>query len=190
MKKLLTLLTALVVSVSAYGQLVLKSDAAHSLIQFEAVHLGINDISGSFNKSNLTIDAKEKDFAKSKLTFNVDVNSIDTHVEARDNHLKSAEFFDAAQYPAMEFVSTSLKKDATNKYTLNGKLTMHGVTKPVTLSLVYKGSTVNAMNKKTTYGYQVSGQLKRSDFGVGSKFPAAMISDEIKIKGNFELTAE
>lgn len=73
---------------------------------------------------------------------------------------------------------------------LNGNLTMHGVTKPVSLTLVYRGSTVNAMNKKTTYGYQVSGTLNRSDFGIGPKFPIPMISDLIRIKGDFELTAE
>ena len=67
---------------------------------------------------------------------------------------------------------------------------MHGVTKPVTLTLIYKGSTVNAMNKKTTYGYQVLGSLKRSDFNVGPNFPAPMISDLVSIKGDFELTAE
>ena len=75
-------------------------------------------------------------------------------------------------------------------YTLKGNLTMHGITKPVTLTLVYRGNTINAMNKKKTYGYQVYGTLKRSDFGIGPKFPAPMISDLVRIKGDFELTAE
>ncbi|WP_304342783.1 YceI family protein [Chryseobacterium koreense] len=190
MKKLFSILTALVFSVTVYGQLVLKSDPAHSRIQFEVIHLGINDITGNFDKANLTINADEKSFANSKLTFSVDVNSINTHIEARDNHLKSADFFEVAKYPTMDFVSTSLTKTANNYYTLNGNLTMHGVTKPVSLTLVYRGSTVNAMNKKTTYGYQVSGTLNRSDFGIGPKFPIPMISDLIRIKGDFELTAE
>ena len=104
--------------------------------------------------------------------------------------LKSPDFFDAEKYPTLDFTSTSLTKTKNNYYTLKGNLTMHGITKPVTLTLVYRGNTINAMNKKKTYGYQVYGTLKRSDFGIGPKFPAPMISDLVRIKGDFELTAE
>ena len=190
MKKLLSILTVFMFTVSTFAQLNLKSDAAHSRIQFTVTHLGINDITGNFDKADLTIKADEKNFVNSKLTFSADVNSINTHIEARDNHLKSADFFDAAKFPTMDFTSTSLTKTKKNQYKLKGNLTMHGVTKPVTLTLIYKGSTVNAMNKKTTYGYQVLGSLKRSDFSVGPNFPAPMISDLVSIKGDFELTAE
>ena len=65
---------------------------------------------------------------------------------------------------------------------------MHGVTKPVQVTLIYRGSVVNPMSKKTTYGYQVLANLKRSDFEVGPKFPEAMVSDMVRIKGDFELT--
>lgn len=190
MKKLLSILTVFMFTVSTFAQLNLKSDAAHSRIQFTVTHLGINDITGNFDKADLTIKADEKNFVNSKLTFSADVNSINTHIEARDNHLKSADFFDAAKFPTMDFTSTSLTKTKKDHYTLKGNLTMHGVTKPVTLTLIYKGSTVNAMNKKTTYGYQVLGTIKRSDFNVGPNFPAPMISDVVNIKGDFELTAE
>lgn len=190
MKKLLSIITVLMLSVSSFAQLTLKSDPAHSRIQFSVMHLGINDITGNFDQATLTINADEKKFVNSKLTFSADVNSINTHVEARDNHLKSADFFDAAKYPTLNFTSTSLKKTRNNYYTLKGNLTMHGVTKPVTLNLVYRGSTVNAMNKKTTYGYQVLGTINRSDFNVGPNFPAPMINDMVRIKGDFELTAE
>lgn len=190
MKKILSLITVVLFSVSTFAQLVLKNDPAHSRIQFAVIHLGINDITGNFDKAALTINADEKNFANSTLAFSADVNSINTHVEARDNHLKSPDFFDAEKFPTLEFKSTSLTKNKKNYYTLKGNLTMHGVTKPVTLTLVYRGSTVNAMNKKTTYGYQVLGTLKRSDFNVGPNFPAPMISDMVRIKGDFELTAE
>ncbi len=190
MKKLLSILTVFMFTVSTFAQLNLKSDAAHSRIQFTVTHLGINDITGNFDKADLTIKADEKNFVNSKLTFSADVNSINTHIEARDNHLKSADFFDAAKFPTMDFTSTSLTKTKKDQYTLKGNLTMHGVTKPVTLTLIYKGSTLNAMNKKTTYGYQVLGTLKRSEFNVGPNFPAPMISDVVNIKGDFELTAE
>lgn len=148
MKKILSLITVVLFSVSTFAQLVLKNDPAHSRIQFAVIHLGINDITGNFDKATLTINADEKNFANSTLAFSADVNSINTHVEARDNHLKSPDFFDAEKFPTLEFKSTSLTKNKKNYYTLKGNLTMHGVTKPVTLTLVYRGSTVNPMNKK------------------------------------------
>ena len=188
MKKIMSLVAVMLFAVSVFAQKTLVSDPAHSRIQFAVIHLGINDITGNFDASSLTINADEKSFVNSKVNFEVDVNSINTHIEQRDNHLKSADFFDVATYPKMVFSSTSMKKLRKNYYQLNGNLLMHGVTKPVTLTLIYRGSTVNQMNKKVTHGYQVLGTLKRSDFGVGPKFPEAMISDNVRIKGDFELT--
>ena len=190
MKKLMSLVAVMLFAVGIFAQKVLVSDPAHSRVQFSVIHLTINDITGNFDKANLTINTDNKNFANSKIMFEVDPASINTHVEARDNHLKSADFFDAAKFPTMDFTSTSLTKTKKDQYTLKGNLTMHGVTKPVTLTLIYKGSTVNAMNKKTTYGYQVLGTLNRSEFNVGPNFPAPMISDVVNIKGDFELTAE
>ncbi len=189
MKKVFSLLASVLFAVAVFGQKTLENDPAHSRIQFEVTHLGINDITGNFNTAKLTINTDDKNFVNSKFTFSADVSSIDTHVEARDNHLKSADFFEVEKFPSMNFVSTSVKKATLkNHYILTGNLTLHGVTKPVTLALVYKGSTVNPMSQAKTYAYQVSGTLKRSDFGVGGKFPEAVISDEVRIKGDFELT--
>lgn len=188
MKKLFSVLAIMLFTVSTFAQTVLVSDPAHSRIQFSVIHLGINDIVGNFDKANLTINAVDGDFAKSQIQFEFDPASINTHIEARDNHLKSADFFDVATYNTAVFSSTSLKKLRKNYYELQGNLLLHGVTKPVKLTLIYRGSTVNAMNKKTTHGYQVLGTIKRSDFNVGPNFPEAMISDLVRIKGDFELT--
>lgn len=191
MKKLLSILAFLMLTVNVFAQKTLKSDPAHSRIQFVVTHLGINEITGHFNGAALTINTNDANFVKSDLNFTADINSINTSVEARDTHLKSADFFDAATYPTMTFTSTSLAKTKTkNLYVLKGNLTMHGVTKPVTMNLLYKGSTVNPMSKKETYAYQVTGNLKRSAFGIGGKFPEAVISDNVKIKGDFELTVQ
>ncbi len=188
-KKMTTLFAVLIIAVSAFAQKTLVNDPAHSRIQFTVIHLGINDITGNFDTTNLTINADEKSFVNSKINFSTDINSISTHVEARDNHLKSADFFDVATYPTMNFVSTAiLKGKHKNYYTLNGNLTMHGVTKPVSLIMIYRGSTMNPMNKTETYSYQIMGTLKRSDFGIGPKFTETMVSDLVRIKGDFELT--
>ncbi len=189
MKKLLTILAVSILSVTAFAQKTLVNDGAHSRIQFTVTHLGINDITGNFNKADLTINTDDKNFVNSKFTFNVDVNSIETHIEARDNHLKSEDFFDAAKFPSLNFVSTSIAKTKVkNVYKLTGNLTLHGITKAATLDLIYRGSTVNPMSQANTYSYQVKGSLKRSDFGIGGKFPEAVVSDVVKIKGDFELT--
>lgn len=188
MKKLFTTVALMLFAVFAFAQKTLVSDAPHSRIQFTIIHLGLNDITGNFDSSSLTISADEKAFVNSRVNFEADVNSINTHIEARDNHLKTADFFDAATYPKMVFSSTSLKKVRNNYYQMNGNLLMHGITKPVTLTLIYRGATVNQMNKKKTYGYQVLGTLKRSDFEIGPKYPEAVLSNVVRIKGDFELT--
>lgn len=189
MKKLFSLVALVVFTSITFAQKTLVSDAAHSRIQFVVTHLGINDITGNFNTADLTIKTDDANFVNSNLTFTADVNSIDTHVEARDNHLKSADFFDAANQPKIVFVSTSMAKaKLKNYYKLTGDLTLHGVTKSVTITLVYRGSTINPMSKAKTYSYQVLGTIKRSDFKVGPNFPEAMLSDLVRIKGDFELT--
>ncbi len=110
MKKLFSLVALVVFTSITFAQKTLVSDAAHSRIQFVVTHLGINDITGNFNTADLTIKTDDANFVNSNLTFTADVNSIDTHVEARDNHLKSADFFDAANQPKIVFVSTSMAK--------------------------------------------------------------------------------
>lgn len=189
MKKLLSVLAFSAMTTLGFAQKTLVSDPPHSRVQFAVTHLGINDINGGFDTATLTINADEKSFVNSKLTFEVVPESMNTNVDARDKHLKSADFFDTATYPKMVFSSTSIKKNKMkNYYTVTGNLLMHGVTKPVTATLIYRGATVNPNNKTKTYGYQVLATLKRSDFGIGPKFPEAMISDLVRIKGDFELT--
>ena len=97
-----------------------------------------------------------------------------------------ADFFDAAKFPTMHFKSTSLEKAGPNTYKLNGDLTLHGITKPVTMDLEYKGTVENPMSKKQTAGFQVSGIIKRSDFNLGGGFPEPMISNDVRIKADGE----
>ena len=108
------------------------------------------------------------------------------HSLQRNNHLKSADFFDAQKYPSMHFKSTSLEKYDKNKYKLTGDLTLHGITKPVTMDLEYRGTVENPMSKKPTAGFQLTGVIKRSDFAIGNGFPPPMISDEVRIKADGE----
>jgi polyisoprenoid-binding protein YceI len=132
------------------------------------------------------VNSTKADFSDAVVELTAKTASIDTRVEARNNHLKSADFFDAEKYPTLNFTSTSLKKSGKNKYKLSGNLTLHGVTKPVTMDFLYKGTVENPMSKKQTAGFQVTGVIKRSDFNLGNGFPPPMISDEVRIKADGE----
>lgn len=187
MKKLVFALTALV-TLSAFTKAIStwQNDDFHSQIQFTVTHLGISDISGTFNDFDVNVTSSKPDFSDAQFELTAKTASINTRVEPRDNHLKSADFFDVEKYPTLNFKSTGIKPAGKNKYKLSGNLTLHGVTKPVTMDLIYKGTVENPMSKKATAGFQVSGTIKRSDFGIGGKFPAPMISDEVRIKADGE----
>lgn len=187
MKKFI-ILASVFVALAAFTNVkgVWKSDAPHSQLGFTITHLGIADVSGTFNDFTTTITSSKPDFSDAVVEMSAKIASIDTRVEARDNHLKSADFFDAEKFPTMDFKSTSLKKLSRNKYKLTGNLTLHGITKLVTLDLQYKGSVENPMSKKLTQGFQVTGVIKRSDFSVGNGFPAPMLSNEVRIKADGE----
>lgn len=188
MKKVLVIAAAFLV-VTAFKTLngVWKSDPPHSRLGFTVTHLGIADISGRFNDFSVTVTSEKSDFSDAKFELSGKITSIDTGVEARDNHLKTAEFFDAEKYPTIAFKSTSLKKSGKGKYKMTGDLTLHGVTKAVAMEVLYRGTTENPMNKKQTAGFLITGTLKRTDFGIGSQFPSAMISDLVEFRADAEL---
>jgi len=164
-----------------------KSDPAHSKLSFTVVHMGISDVSGRFNKFDATINATKPDFSDATVELTADVNSINTDVEMRDTHLKSPDFFDVAQFPSMSFKSSGITRlGKGNRYRLTGYLTLHGVTKPVTMLMVYRGTITNPQTKKPVTGFQVTGTIRRSDYGIGNKFPAAMLSDNVQIKADGE----
>ena len=161
-----------------------KVDPAHSRLGFAITHLGISEIHGAFNKFDVTLNAEKEDFSDAVFELSVDVSSIDTGVEKRDAHLRSGDFFDAEKFPTMTFRSTRLEPAGKNRYKLSGDLTIHGQTRPITMELWYRGTAKN--QKNVTAGFQLTGTLKRLDFGVGEKFAPPMISDELSIKADGE----
>ncbi len=189
-KTILVALVALFSQVSLQAQSVWKSDKAHSKLTFSVVHLGISDVEGLFRDFDATITASKADFSDGVFELTADVKSIDTEIEMRDNHLRSADFFDEEKFEKISFKSTSIKPAGKNKYTLSGNLTMHGVSKPVTMNLLYRGTIVHPMNKSNVAGFQLTGTLKRSDFNIGPNFKAPMISDEVEIKADGEFTTK
>lgn len=188
MKKIAILSTALFLLFAFTTANTWSVDNAHSKLTFTVTHLGISDVSGLFKNFDVKIASSKDDFSDATFDLSADVASVNTEVEMRDNHLKSADFFDAEKYPKLTFKSTAIQPSGKNRYKLTGNLTLHGVTKPVTMDLLYRGTVENPMSKKATSGFQVTGTIKRSDFGIGEKFPAPMISDEVRIKADGEFT--
>lgn len=165
-------------------------DKAHSKLGFEITHLMVSDVEGSFKNFDAKITASKEDFTDAVIELTADVASVNTDNEKRDQHLTSEDFFDAAKYPKLTFKSTSIKKVSGNKYQVAGNLTFHGVTKPVTLDAVLRGVITNPQSKKTIAGFKVSGTIKRSDFNFGTKYPNAMLSDEVVLNANTEFVKQ
>ena len=164
-----------------------KADVVHSQVGFTITHMGISDVSGTFNDFEATIKSDEEDFSDALVEAVINVASIDTRVEQRDEHLRSADFFDVEKYPQITFKSTGIYNNGEDKYKLTGNLTVKGITKPVMMDLTYRGTIEHPMSKKPTTGFNLSGTIKRSDFGIGSGFPPPMLSDEVYINISAEL---
>lgn len=164
------------------------SDGSHSRLGFSVKHLLISDVTGNFKKFEVKAVTTKPDYLDAKIELSAEIASINTDNDKRDGHLQGADFFDAAQFSKLTFTSTSLKKISPKNYKLVGNLTMHGVTKATTLELVHVGKTINPMSKKEINVFTLKGLVKRSDFAIGAKFPAAMVSDEVEISANIEMS--
>lgn len=173
-------------SVGVFAQATWKSDPNHSKLTFTTTHLGISDIAGLFKTFEATVSASQANFSDAVFKLSVEVKSIDTEVDMRDDHLRSEDFFHAEAFAVMTYRSTAIERVGPDKYRLVGQLTLHGITKELAMDLWYRGTIVNPQSKAVTSGFQLTGTLKRSDFNIGPKFPAPMISDEVQIKADGE----
>lgn len=158
-------------------------DPNHSHMGFKVKHLMLVDVYGSFDDFEGTFDFDEKKNALSNLGFEVRTKSVDTNVEKRDNHLRTADFFNVEKFPTMNFKNAKLKGEK-GKYKLAGDLTLLGVTKPVTFDLVYTG-TKKDMEGKMKAGFSAKGKINRKDFGMGWNAPVygggVMVSEDVDL---------
>lgn len=173
---------------TAYAADTYVLDKGHTEIRFSWSHFGVSKMSGLIldYKGALNFDAASPE--NSKLDFTAKTDSLWTHVEKLDLHLKSPDFFDAAKFPEITFKSTKVEKTGETTGRITGDLTIKGVTRPVTLDtkLVFKGP--HPMTKKPALGFQAVTTIKRSDFNVSTFVPA--VSDEIDITINTEMNPE
>jgi polyisoprenoid-binding protein YceI len=167
-----------------------KMDTAHSEVKFKVRHLVISTVTGNFNQFSGTAESSKEDFTDAKISFEADVNSIDTKNEQRDGHLKSADFFDAANHPKLTFVSKSFTKKSEDQYELTGNLTIRGTTKEVKLAALYNGTVKGFGGSFDVAAFEVTGKINRQDYGLTwsalTETGGVVVSDEVK----FEILAE
>jgi polyisoprenoid-binding protein YceI len=167
-----------------------KSDPAHSEIDFSIKHMTVSNVHGRFGKVAATIVLNAADITKSSVTATVDVSTVDTGEDARNTHLKSPDFFDAANLSTATFTSTSVAKNGSG-LTVNGNLTLHGVTKPVVLMVEGpNGPVENPMDHKQHSGFSATTTISRSAFGIGPKFGSALVGDEVKLTIELEVVKQ
>ena len=139
-------------------------DKAHSNVKFTVTHMTVSEVDGSFKVFDGSMEHTKADFSDAKVNFTIDVNSIDTDNENRDNHLRGDDFFSVAQYPKISFVGTSMKALGGNKYQLSGNMTVKDVTKPVTWEVTY-GGVVNTQRGRKA-GFKAKTTINRFDYNL------------------------
>lgn len=140
-------------------------DAMHSQVQFTVTHLVISEVDGSFKVYSSDININDNDLSSAKCNFEIDAKSINTGVDARDEHLRSEDFFNTAKYGTIGFKSTNVKKTGKDSYNVTGNLRIKDITKPVTFSLKYGGIAVDGYGNIKA-GFKASGTIDRFDYGL------------------------
>ncbi|ACG73633.1 YceI family protein [Anaeromyxobacter sp. K] len=194
MKKLLSaaLALALAPALALAAPSTWTLDASHSNAGFAVKHLVISTVRGTFTTLSGKLVLDEANVAKSTVEATIDVNSIDTQVPDRDAHLKSPDFFDVAKYPTITFKSTKVAKAGKDGLKVTGDLTMHGVTRPVTLD-VTASPEVKGMGGETRRGYAATTKVDRKDFGlVWNKMVEAgpAVGDQVTITLDLEVVKD
>lgn len=165
-------------------------DPAHSEIGFKVKHMMITNVSGTFAKFDVKVDTNGDDFTTAKIEFTADVNSLTTANTDRDNHLKSADFFDAANYPQLTFVSTKLEKKDDENYVLYGDLAIRGITKPVKLNVELGGIGKDPWGKEKA-GFTITGKINRTDFklnwNAALETGGVLVGEEVKLQAELQL---
>ena len=168
-------------------------DPDHSNVGFKVRHLMVSNVKGNFEKHTGVVEINDKDITKSKVEVSIDTNSINTNVQKRDEHLRSAEFFDVAKYPAMTFVSKKVAKAGKDKLKVTGDLTLHGITKQVVLDVesptkeskdpwgnIRKGATATTKINRKDFGLVWNAALETGGVAVGEEITITLEIEMIK----------
>jgi polyisoprenoid-binding protein YceI len=164
-------------------------DKAHSEVVFSILHMSLSKVRGRFGVSGGQIQWNEADITKSTVDVTIDVASVDTGVTPRDTDLKSSSMFDVAKFPTATFVSTSVAKTGTG-LTVNGNLTLHGVTKPVVLQVQGPTGPLPGMGGKLHAGFSATTTISRTAFDLGTNYPAAVLGDDVQLNIDLDVVKQ
>ena len=168
-------------------------DPAHSEVHFKTKHLVISTVTGSFGKFDGSLTTVSDDFDGAEIEFSADVDSINTSQPDRDAHLKSADFFDAANHPKITFKSKNFKKKSGSEFKLTGDITIRGISKTIDLDIEFGGTTKDPWGN-TKAGFEISGKINRKDFGLVwsavTETGGLVVADEVKLQLNVELAKQ
>ena len=187
------LFTALVFAATLASAATWEIDGAHSTAGFSVRHMMVTNVRGDFTKLSGTVEFDPKDLSKASINATIDAASINTRNERRDNHLRSADFFDVAKHPTLTFVSKKFTKVAEAQYKVTGDLTIHGVTREVTLDVDGPTPEVKAGNGYKA-GASATTKIKRSDFGLtwnrALEAGGVTVGDEVTITLDVEMNCK
>lgn len=163
-----------------------QMDPTHTQVVFQYNHFGFSNITGRFDEVKGDVRFDPKNVGASSVRVHIPIQSIDTGVDALDEHLLNKDFFDQKTFPNATFVSKHVQPLDAKRFLIHGDLTIKGVTKPVELNAVINGVGVHPMSKVPAVGFDASTVIKRSEFGLGMYAPN--VSDEVKIQITVEAT--
>lgn len=166
---------------------VFQVDTAHASAQFKVRHLMVSNVRGELGPVSGELTLDPNDIARSRVAITIDVRGIDTRNADRDTHLKSPDFFDVAQYPSATFDSTRIEGRGGNEYTVTGDLTLHGVTRPVTLEVELSEAVADPWGN-VKRGAAATGKINRKDFGLN--WNAAMEAGGVVVGEQVDVTIE
>ncbi|NLO03923.1 MAG: polyisoprenoid-binding protein [Bacteroidales bacterium] len=166
-------------------------DPTHSELTFKVKHLMISNVKGEFK--NFTAVIENEDFTSGLVKASIETSSVNTNNNERDNHLKSADFFDIEKYPEMTFESTSFLKEDDDKYQLKGLLTIKGISKEVVLDVEFGGINKDPWENQKA-GFSFDGKINRKDWGLNwnttLETGGVLVGDEVKISGEVQFVKQ
>ena len=169
-------------------------DTAHSSIDFSVKHMMVSKVKGAFQQFSAVVEADPTNLETANIDFSIDVASIDTRNADRDNHLRSADFFDVEQYPTMTFKANKIVKTGEDEYNVTGDVTLHGVTREETFAVTFEGLAKEPMSGAEKIGFSANGKIKRSDYGLtwnaALETGGVLVGDEIKVAIEIEAAKE
>ena len=167
-----------------------KIDPAHTEIHFKVKHMMVSTVTGLFSSFDGQLETETDGFEGAQVQFNAAIDSINTNNQQRDEHLKSADFFDAAQFPQLTFTSTEFIQKNEEDYVLKGDLTIRDVTLPIELDVVFHGTVVD-LYQQTKAGFELSGSLSRKAYGLTwnalTEAGNVVVGDKIRLVMNVQL---